>query len=144
MHAQAARPITVEEFRALIRREAPFGEFFGLDVDSIEPGRVRARHRVGPEYMRPGNIVCGPVSFTLADFTMYALVLSLDATAAMATTTDLSIRFLRAAKRGDLVAEGRILKAGKRLVVCDVLVRVDGEPDTICHATGTYSIPPKR
>lgn len=144
MHAHAARPITVEEFRAMIRRDAPFGDFFGLDVDSIEPGHVRARHRVRPEYMRPGNIVCGPVSFTLADFTMYALVLSLDSTAAMATTTDLSIRFLRAAKRGDLVSEGRILKAGKRLVVCDVLVRVDGEPDTICHATGTYSIPPRR
>jgi acyl-coenzyme A thioesterase PaaI-like protein len=40
-----------------------------------------------------------------------------------------------------VIAEGRILKLGRRLAVGEVTMRSDGDPRPICHVTGTYAIP---
>ena len=37
-----------------------------------------------------------------------------------------------------------VLKLGKRLVVLEVTVHSAGHAEPVAHATGTYSIPPKR
>ena len=44
----------------------------------------------------------------------------------------------------DLMAEGRLLKLGKRLAVIEVTLHSDGHDAPVAHATGTYSIPPER
>ena len=44
----------------------------------------------------------------------------------------------------DLLAEARILKLGRVLVVGDVLVFSEGLPDPVARAGLTYSIPPER
>ena len=43
-----------------------------------------------------------------------------------------------------LVGEARLLKLGRRLAVGEVLITAPGCDDLVCHATGTYSIPPDR
>jgi acyl-coenzyme A thioesterase PaaI-like protein len=40
------------------------------------------------------------------------------------------------------LADARLLKRGKRLVVGEVTIRSDGEGDPVAHVTSTYSIPP--
>ena len=59
----------------------------------------------------------------------------------LAVTTNLAFNFLRKPGRSDLLSECRLLKLGKRLAVGEVAIRSDGEPEIVCHATGTYSIP---
>jgi uncharacterized protein (TIGR00369 family) len=59
----------------------------------------------------------------------------------MAVTTNLNINFLRKPGRGDLVADAKLLKVGKRLVVGEVAIYSDGEGDPVAHVTSTYSIP---
>ena len=39
--------------------------------------------------------------------------------------------------------QGKVLKAGKRLVVSDVTVYSEGNEKAVAHAIGTYSIPPR-
>ncbi len=50
---------------------------------------------------------------------------------------------LRRPPLGDVVAEARILKLGKRLAVGEVNLMQDGHDDLIAHVTSTYSIPPR-
>ena len=61
---------------------------------------------------------------------------------ALSVTTNLSINFMRKAGVGPIEGHCRIMKLGKSLMVYVVDMVADGE--TVAHAVGTYSIPPKR
>jgi uncharacterized protein (TIGR00369 family) len=92
-------------------------------------------------HIRPGGTLSGPSIMTLADLALYVAILAQIGPVALAVTTNLSFNFLRKPAQGDLIAECRLLKLGKRLAVGEVVLRSDGETDIACHATGTYSIP---
>ncbi len=78
----------------------------------------------------------------LADACMYAVVLSRIGEVKLAVTTSFNINFLHRADPADLLAEGAILKLGKRLAVVQVSVHSEGFARCVAHATGTYSVPP--
>lgn len=140
-----ARPtsrISVAEIERIVRDSLPLAGLFGLRVEAIEYGRAVARMPFRRELIRPGGTIAGPALMGLADFVMYAVVLSQIGPVELAVTTSLHINFLRKPGEADVVAEGRSLKLGKRLVVMDVMLHSDGEPEPVAHATGTYSIPP--
>ena len=42
----------------------------------------------------------------------------------------------------DIIAEGKILKLGKRLAVEEVSLYSEGDPEPVAHVTATCSIPP--
>lgn len=94
-------------------------------------------------HLRPGGTISGPCLFTLADIGGYVCVLSHAGPDTLSVTTGMTINFMRKAPAGSVEGHCRILKLGKSLMVfdCDV-VGPDGE--TVAHATGTYSMPPKR
>ena len=78
----------------------------------------------------------------LADATLYAVVLGMIGQVELAVTTSLNINFLRKPPPADVIAEGRILKLGKRLAVGEVLLLSAELDEPVAHVTGTYSIPP--
>jgi acyl-coenzyme A thioesterase PaaI-like protein len=43
-----------------------------------------------------------------------------------------------------LIAEARLMKVGKRLVVGEVTIRSDGNDEPVAHVTATYSVPPRK
>jgi acyl-coenzyme A thioesterase PaaI-like protein len=43
-----------------------------------------------------------------------------------------------------MLAEGRMVKLGKRLAFGEVTLYSDGRPDPVAHVTASYSIPPER
>lgn len=134
--------ITVEAFNAIIRDELPWAYDIGLHADRIGRGSAVLRLPYRPTMLRPGGTMSGPMMMALADACMYAVVLSLIGTVKLAVTTNFSMNFLFRASPADLIAEGRILKLGKRLAVMDVAVHSEGHSEPVAHATGTYSIPP--
>ena len=76
---------------------------------------------------------------------MYVALLAASGPVALAVTTSLNANFLsKALPGGDLVAEAKLLKLGKRLAVGEVLLFSTGSDDLVAHATLTYSIPPNR
>ncbi len=131
-------------FEKLVASQAPFAERLGLRVDSMAPGDVQVRLPYSPDFVRPGGTVAGPAMMGLADFAMYVLILSLDASAVMAVTTSLHINFLRPPMGADIVARGEVLRMGRRLAFLEVTLFVEGEAEPVAHATGTYALPPKR
>jgi uncharacterized protein (TIGR00369 family) len=136
--------ITVERFNQIIRDELPWAHDIGMCADSIGAGEAVLRLPFGGKMVRPGGTIAGPFTMALADAAMYAVVLSAIGEVQLAVTTSLNVNFLHRPRPADLLAEGRLLKAGKRLVICEVTVHSEGHDDPVAHVTGTYSIPPMK
>ena len=134
--------ITTEEFNRIIAEELPLAHRLGMRLDAIERGRAVIRIPYDDALLRPGGTVAGPVMMAAADAAMYAVIMSELGTIKEAVTTNLNINFLRRPGPGDVIAEARLLKLGRRLAVMEVTIRGEGAEEPVAHATGTYSIPP--
>ncbi len=132
--------ITGQAFESLIHTH--MGMSFDFSVESISRGHAKLRLRGHERHLRPGGTVSGPLLFTLADTALYAAVLSCVGNEPLTVTTDMTIHFLRRAPLGDLIAEARVLKAGRKLLYGDIEIRSALREGTICHATGSYARPP--
>ncbi len=112
-----------------------------VEVLNLSYGSIETRLKVGPENLRPGGAVSGPAMFALADVTIYLAVLAVIGPRKLAVTTNCSIDFMRKPSPGDLRAEGRILKIGRRLAVGDVLIFSSEFSEPVARASMTYSLP---
>lgn len=134
--------ISAAEFDEIIRAELPWAHELGMRSDKIGRGTASLRLAFKPSMVRPGGVISGPTIMALADACMFAVAMSRIGKIKLAVTTSFNINFLHRASPCDLIADGRILKLGKRLVVMDVIVHSEGHSEPVAHATGTYSIPP--
>ena len=134
--------ISTEEFNTLVDAELPWAVDAGIEVRSIEYGNVTLALPYHERSIRPGGSISGPHMMLLADACMYAVVLSMIGKVELAVTTSFNINFLRKPSESDLIADGKIIKLGKRLAVLEV--SIFSKEEIVAHATGTYSIPPDR
>ncbi len=118
------------------------GDFYET-IDVFPGGRI-VRLNADERHLRPGGTVSGPALFTLADIGGYACVLSHAGPDALSVTVNLDINFMRKAEAGPIDGHCRILKLGKSLMVFDIDIVAGPDRHTVAHATGTYSIPPRR
>ncbi|WP_018259717.1 PaaI family thioesterase [Methylobacterium sp. WSM2598] len=116
----------------------------GPVVESVGPLTASLRLPYHERHLRPGGTISGPAMMALADLALYAAILASLGPVALAVTTNLSFNFMRKPAPRDLIGEARLMKLGRQLAVGEVLIRSAGEPDLVCHATGTYAIPPRR
>lgn len=118
-----------------------FGNKAGLRVEEVREGYARLRMPFHTWMLRPGNVVSGPALFTAADSAMYTLVLAHLGPVVMAVTSNMNLHFLAAAPAGDVIAECRLLRMGKRLAVMEVSLFTGPDKTLAAHVTGTYSLP---
>lgn len=147
MPKQILTPVmTAEEVNALIASVFPQLNDGSDAYKAVEihPGGCTVRLDADKRHLRPGGTVSGPALFALADIGGYILVLSHAGPDALSVTTNLNINFMRKAEAGPIDAHCRILKMGKSLMVFDADIVAGPDEHTIAHATGTYSIPPRR
>jgi uncharacterized protein (TIGR00369 family) len=109
----------------MLRGEAPpppIGRLLGFALKEIEPGRAVFEMEVDDRHHNPMGTLHGGVYCDLADAAMgfaYAATLNEGETF---TTVELKINFLRAVRKGKLVAEAKVVKAGSTLgfIECEV------------------------
>jgi uncharacterized protein (TIGR00369 family) len=111
-------------------------------IEALPSMGARVRMVAGESDLRPGGTVSGPSLFALADVGFYVAVLAAIGREALTVTTNISLDFMRKAGPGALIAEARILKLGRTLVVGDVLITAEGLPGPVARASLTYSVPP--
>jgi uncharacterized protein (TIGR00369 family) len=116
----------------------------GLTIERVDYGDVRVRREFHEDHLRPGGTVSGPTMMALADFAMYVAVFTAVGPQPLAVTTNLNINFLLKPGQADLIAEAKLLRIGKRLVVGEVAVFSAGLDEPVAHITSTYSIPDDR
>ncbi len=134
--------IAVDDFNTILREELPWAVDTGMTLESIHNGSATMKLPYHHRSTRPGGSISGPHIMMLADACMYAVVLSMIGSVKLAVTTNFNINFLRKPTESDLIAEGSIIKLGKRLAILEVSVYAGEKNQLIAHATGTYSIPP--
>lgn len=134
------------EIDALLAKVFPqLNEYKGAyETLEVFPGGCTVRLNAGQRHLRPGGTASGAALFMLADIGGYVCVLSHAGADALSVTTNLNINFVRKAGIGPIDGHCRILKLGKSLMVFDVDIVAGPNAETVAHAVGTYSIPPKR
>ena len=124
--------------------EEVFPQVIGkIEILSLTGLSSSVKLRIAETDLRPGGTVSGPSMFLLADVTFYISVLAAIGKQPLAVTTNCSINFMRKPNPNDLIADARILKKGRSLIVGDVLLRSSIEDLTVAQASFTYAIPSK-
>jgi acyl-coenzyme A thioesterase PaaI-like protein len=136
--------MSVDELQAFLAASFP-GPPVSYVVEHIDATTVRLRLPVGIEQSRPGGTVAGPSLMALADCAAWLAIVGQIGPVALSVTTSLHIDFFRKPPLVDVVAEGSLLKLGRRLAVVEVALRsvgVRGAQSLVAKAQVTYSIPP--
>src|SRR3954462_1525279 len=129
--------MTLAELEAFLVKEFPQAFAAGnITIERADGKSCRIRERFHEGMLRPGGTVSGPTLMALADYAMYAVLLSAIGPVGLAVTTNLTINFLRKGAAGQaLRAEAKILKLGKRLAVGEVTLLSGENPEPIAHVT---------
>jgi len=131
-----------QEISAFIAREFP-----QTRVQVLEAGDMSATvaHEVGPNELRPGGTVSGPVMMATADVALYVAILGEIGIVPLTVTTSLSFNFMRkpSADRR-IIGVCRLMKLGRTLAVGEVSLYSEGLPEPVAHAVGTYAIPQRK
>lgn len=135
--------VTIEQLATMAREQLPIVGQLGLIVESLGTGTAKVRCPFRDDFLRPGGTISGPVMMAMADYALYAAVLTRIGMVELAVTTNLNINFLRRPRPGDVLAEATLLKLGQRLAVGEIAVHIDGDEELVAHVTATYSIPPR-
>jgi uncharacterized protein (TIGR00369 family) len=118
----------------------PLKRFLGMELTGDEPGAGLAHVDVGPDHLNPNGVVHGAVLFALVDTAMGKATMSvIDDPGCYCASVEVSLRFIRAAAAGRLVATATVVKRGRHLAHLEA--RVVGEDQRpVATATGTFAI----
>jgi len=145
--AVAGTPGALDAYLAALRDRVfggpgHFGAHVGIEILEVLPERVTMRLPWRAELQRQGDIFHGGAIMALADHVGGCLFHTDPrpaASSATGLTTDFSMSFLRAAKRGEaLLARGTVLRRGRNVTFLQVDVLGEGSGLAIATCRTTY------
>ncbi len=133
MSTDKENQVDLSEFRAKVEIE-PVGAFFGMKLLELSPGYARVSMKLREEYLTFNGYIFGGIITSIAD---QAFACATNSMGRPSIATQFNVHFIAAAAPGDeLVAEGRVLRKGRRVDVCEIAV-TNQEGKLIARATGT-------
>lgn len=132
--------MTLEEVQQLIDR-GPYLHWLGLKVLALDKGSIEVRATWREEWVANPKLgqTHGGILAALIDFAAdFALVGDIGHPV---PTIDMRVDYHRLAKRGDLVAKGRVIKLGRQFSVCEAQI-FDEAGALIASGRGTYITSP--
>lgn len=116
-----------------------FNGLVGLRAAAEEDGAARIVLTASEEHLNPAGTVHGGAIATLIDVVMGRAVATLFEGDERPVTIEMKVNYLEAGAPGDLVAEARVSRRGRRFTVVhgDVTQAATGE--TVAEAMGTYT-----
>src|SRR5271169_1449922 len=114
---------TKAEIIEFLAREFPQGKVI---VEEIGDRSATVSYPIGPDQLRPGGTVSGPVLMAVADVAIYVAVLATIGIVPLAVTTSLNINFLRKPPADrPIFGVCRLLKVGRILAIGAVALYSD-------------------
>jgi len=107
----------------------------------VEYGRALIKMNITENMIRPGGFISGPTQMAMADHAAYVAIFTCVGIVPMALTSNLSIDFLRPCQGETLVADARIAKLGRSLVVINVEMKGASSDKVSSQAVVTYALP---
>ena len=134
--------LSVDEVNAFIADTFPTAARGGIRCEELGDGEATARWTFDETQLRPGRYISGPTIFAAADTALWFATFTVIGLEAMAVTSEMSVRFLRPAQGGDLLARAHINSASTRRLVGTIELWIDGSPDRlVAVAQGSYARP---
>jgi acyl-coenzyme A thioesterase PaaI-like protein len=135
-------PATKEEVAAFMAEQFPQSKCV---LEALGGNGATVSHRIGPDELRPGGTVAGPVLMCVADVALYVALLGKIGIVPLAVTTNLNINFLRKPSAdARIIGVCKLIKVGRTLAVGEVSLYSEGDDEPVAHVVGTYAIPPGR
>ena len=118
-------------------------ELAALEVEEADDGRARVRMRAGSSHLNAAGNVHGGAIATLMDAAMGSAVYSTATTdEPTIATIEMTVTYLEPGQTGELVADARVIKRGRRVTIVEAEAHQDGE--MVAHAISTFTSPDPR
>jgi uncharacterized protein (TIGR00369 family) len=130
---------SIDAFRAIMageREPPPVARLVGLEMTEVEPGRVVFELEAEERHTSPLGTVHGGILCDLADAAMGCAHASLLEDGESFTTLELKMNFVKPVWAGHLVAEAKVLKAGRTIGLVDCRV-TDDAGSLVAYGTST-------
>lgn len=125
-----------ETFPERFRFPPPVADLIGFELVFARDGSSRLELEVGERHANPMGTVHGGILCDLADAAMGTAYASMLGEGESFATLELKVNFLRPFRRGRVVAEGRLVSAGRTIGVAECDVR-DEQGRLIARASST-------
>ncbi|MGM9512913.1 PaaI family thioesterase [Roseateles sp. DB2] len=124
---------------AIPRIFAPWIVQLGLEVQSSEPGLVRLRLLIKPDFVHVGGVMCGQTAMAAADTAMVLAMMSQLGEFKPMTTVQLQTSFLRPLSGDHATVRAQVLRSGKSLAFGSIDI-LDEQGRLAVQATTTYAL----
>jgi len=126
-------PDALAELKAGVKGE-PIASFLKMELLELSSGYARVALKVTLEHRNFNGLTFGGIIMAVAD---QAFAYAVNSVARPSIATQFNIHFIAAASAGDeLIAEGRLVKSGKRVSIAEMTVTNQARK-LIAKATGT-------
>ncbi len=117
----------------------PLQGYLAMELGGAEIGVATASLTIDGQHLNPNGVVHGAVLFALVDTAMGKATMSTVEDGNYCASVELSLRFIRPAAVGELLAVATVVKRGKSIVHLDARVH-DSDDRLIATSTGTFAI----
>jgi uncharacterized protein (TIGR00369 family) len=117
-----------------------FPQLVGIEMEEVRRDYCRMRLPFRPELEQPMGIVHGGAIATLIDVVVVPAIGSAYEADIGFSTIDMQIQYLRPLKNESAIAEGIVIKRGRRIVFCTADVVGESTGKLIAKGTLTYSL----
>ncbi len=139
----AGTPITLESANQRLGEVfAPWIQTLDLQIDALDDEGLTMRLPYRDELCRSGNIICGQALMALIDTCMVFVCYTGLGRYSNVATVGQNTSFLRPARHSDVLAQGKVIKAGRSLVFGEVTLFTESDGKTVCTGTSTYAVIP--
>ncbi len=121
----------LEALKKKLEHDDKYAELTGVEIVEARPGYSRVRLPYSEKIMNSVGVPHGGALFTLADMA-FSTAANYGQERVM-VSTNANIAFIKGAKRGPLVAEGKIVNGGHRLATYSVEI-LDGDNNIVAAA----------
>ncbi|HEY7911931.1 MAG TPA: PaaI family thioesterase [Blastocatellia bacterium] len=96
-----------------------FPQYLGIELDSLEPGRALLSVEVRQHLLQLQGVMHGGAIASLIDTAVAFAIISVSEPADRFTTVEMKVNYLSAIREGRAVADARLVRDGRRIVVAD-------------------------
>jgi uncharacterized protein (TIGR00369 family) len=130
---------SIDVFRAIIAGDVeppPVAKLIGFEMTEVDPGRAVFELDAGPQHASPLGTVHGGIIVDLVDAAMGCAHASQLEEGETFTTLELKINFVKPVWKSRLVAEGKVIRAGRTIGLVEGRV-TDDSGSLVAFATST-------
>ena len=117
----------------------PLQQYLGMELSGTDVGSGTATLTLGDQHANPNGVAHGAVLFALVDTAMGKATMSTVDDGHYCASVEVSLRFIRPASEGDLIAEATVVKRGRSIAHLEARVH-DGDDRLVATGSGTFAI----